>query len=720
MPLVASNHSDPPGPLASVPLLMRNATRWLVWKAVPHSDPGKKPRKVPYYPDGAPRHGALDSQEDLARLGSLADALTALQSGAYAGLGFALGPDGSGNHWQGADFDGARFADLVAAMPGYRERSPGGHGFHALGYGRHFTSLGANGSGVEAYAGGRFFTVTGHGLGGELTCLADAVESRLRPLHSPAAATPAEPPPARPEGAGAAIVPTDQTAADLRSALLALSPDGYDLWYRMGLALKCLGDAGLGLWLEWSARSPKFNHNEALAKWASFQPAATGFRAVFAEAQRHGWDNPNKHPLSGIEVPDAVKARSFTTGGQSWTVSFGAKSQLIASAAPLAFPAVTLTEWLSARPSPTPIVAGHYYADVGVFVAPGGTGKTTSVLWQAVHIALGRELWGMPVLRPGPVMILTAEDSRELLVARLRLICGELGLTDELTQLVAERVRIGDVSGTGFRLTQVDRDVVRPAEGPLSQLIEAAKAIAPVLLVIDPAVSFGVGESRVNDAEQGLVEAGRRIVREVGCGVIYVAHSGKANAREKTLDQYSGRGGSAFADGARMVHVLQTLAPADWFAETGDELQPGETGLILARPKGSYSVPQGPLYIKRRGYRFEAYDRKVRDKEQQRDDADRKVWRLLTDELALGRYHSARSLDAIETGLRRAELREAVARLLASGRVQERDRPDAQARGARKYLHPIAAAGEDGADAPKTQQETLLTNWQNEKRDHHE
>lgn len=491
MSLVASHHNDPGGAFAAIPLLMRNAPRWLVWKAVPSSDPGKKRRKVPYYPNGSPRHGQLDGQEDLARFGSLADALAAYQSGGYAGLGFALGPDGTGNHWQGADFDGAHFAELVASLPGYRERSPSGQGFHAIGYGRSFASLGANGSGVEAYAGGRFFTVTGQGLGGELTCLADAVERRLRTLHSPAAATPAEPPSARPEPPSAAVVPMDQTAADLRSALTTLSPDGYDLWYRMGLALKCLGDAGLGLWLEWSAGSAKFDQREALAKWATFQPSATGFRAVFAEAQRQGWQNPNRHPNADIPIVDAVAARTFTTGGQSWSFSFGTKAELVATTA-LAFPAVSLNEWLSARPSPTPIVPGHFYADVGVFVAPGGTGKTTSVLWQAVHIALGRDLWGMPVLRPGPVMILTAEDSRELLVARLRLICGELGLTDEQTQLVAERVRIGDVSGSGFRLTQVERDVVRPAEAALSQLIDAAKAIGPVLLVIDPAVSFGV------------------------------------------------------------------------------------------------------------------------------------------------------------------------------------------------------------------------------------
>jgi RecA-family ATPase len=40
------------------------------------------------------------------------------------------------------------------------------------------------------------------------------------------------------------------------------------------------------------------------------------------------------------------------------------------------------------------------------------------------------------------------------------------------------------------------------------------------------------------------------------CCVRYIHHSGKQNGRDKATDQYAGRGGSAFADGCRMVHVL--------------------------------------------------------------------------------------------------------------------------------------------------------------------
>lgn len=676
---------------AYLPVQMKAAPRWLVHDA----------NKRPFYVDGTPRRGKLDSFEDVERFGTFDEAVAALQRG-FVGLGFALGPDGTGNHWQGVDFDRADYADLAATFPGYLEQSPSGYGCHLVGYGRPFATLGPNGSGVEAYAGGRYFTTSGKRIGqGEITCLADAVAGPLAALHGPPVAFTPTVAPAPPT---AALIATDQTVADLRSALAVVSADSYDAWVRMGLALKCLDGPGLDLWLEWSQSSPKFDHAEALAKWNGFEPTSTGFRAVFAEAQRLGWQNPARHPLADLAVPHAVRSMSFTINGAPMGSGMDPRGPLLASASGLAFPIATKEEWYSARPSPSPIVANHFYADVGVFIAPGGTGKTTSILWQSVHIALGIDLWNMAVIKPGPVLILTAEDPRELLLARLRSICAELQLTDDQTQLVAERVRIGDVSGSGFRLTAVERDVVRPADEPLAELIAAATAIGPVLIVIDPAISFGVGEERVNSAEHALVEAGRRIVREVGCCVLYVHHSGKQNARDRTLDSYSGRGGSAFADGSRMVHVMQPVAPVDWHKETGTELEPGETGLILARPKGSYTTPQGPIFIRRRGYRFDAVDRKQLDRSEQRQTIDDQIWRILADELAAGRHHSANSLDALETGLKRADLRNGVARLMAADRVQDRPRPGAAAHGARKYLHPCQPA-----DHRSLPQQTFLT-----------
>lgn len=48
-----------------------------------------------------------------------------------------------------------------------------------------------------------------------------------------------------------------ETIQHLRSALLSMKADEYDLWVKCGMALKPLGDVGRGLWLEWSLTSEK-------------------------------------------------------------------------------------------------------------------------------------------------------------------------------------------------------------------------------------------------------------------------------------------------------------------------------------------------------------------------------------------------------------------------------------------------------------------------------
>jgi putative DNA primase/helicase len=48
-----------------------------------------------------------------------------------------------------------------------------------------------------------------------------------------------------------------ETIQHLRSALLSMRADDYNLWIKVGLALKTLGNVGRGLWLEWSLTSRK-------------------------------------------------------------------------------------------------------------------------------------------------------------------------------------------------------------------------------------------------------------------------------------------------------------------------------------------------------------------------------------------------------------------------------------------------------------------------------
>lgn len=388
---------------------------------------------------------------------------------------------------------------------------------------------------------------------------------------------------------------------------------------------------------------------------------------------------------TGIAIPNHLAAHAAKKSAPTWTAP-----QPIGG-----------SEWVTARSSPDCIVEHLFYADVGIFIASGGTGKTTLASWMMIHIVLGLPLFGHTVKKPGKVLFLTSEDSREVLVARLRYIADEMGLTDEQLNVVRNSILISDVSGTGFKFTEVRRDVVQPTDG-IEQLINGMADLQPVIVFVDPAVSFGVGESRVNDAEQGLIDAARRIRNGLNCAVIYIHHTGKQNARDKTTDQYSGRGGSAFADGSRMVQVLQRLNPMEWLQATGNGLAEDEDGFVLSRPKLSYCKRQPDLYIKRIGFTFEAvHTHSDEDKASETDWGARHnskaVLKLIADEIDAGRWPTGRTLEDLANTLDLGQkaVRAAVKYLKEERKIVEEKIPSdgkgSGTGGARHYLRPAAS-----------------------------
>lgn len=85
-----------------------------------------------------------------------------------------------------------------------------------------------------------------------------AVWESLR--KSPAAAAHAQPSANSGDDSSVITLPPE-TIQHLRSALLSMRADDYNLWIKTGMALKSLGDVGRGLWLEWSLTSGKAYHD---------------------------------------------------------------------------------------------------------------------------------------------------------------------------------------------------------------------------------------------------------------------------------------------------------------------------------------------------------------------------------------------------------------------------------------------------------------------------
>lgn len=87
---------------------------------------------------------------------------------------------------------------------------------------------------------------------------------------------------------------------DLRDALRVLDANDRETWIANGQRLKSLGDTGYGLWIEWSARSPKFDADDAARVWRGLDGSHTAPAAVFTAAQAAGWVNPGRRAA----VPD--------------------------------------------------------------------------------------------------------------------------------------------------------------------------------------------------------------------------------------------------------------------------------------------------------------------------------------------------------------------------------------------------------------------------------
>ena len=333
---------------------------------------------------------------------------------------------------------------------------------------------------------------------------------------------------------------------------------------------------------------------------------------------------------------------------------------------------ITRDELQSAKLTPAVILPELIYADARIRIAPGGSSKTTIAVHEAVILALGRSLWGHVPERPVRTVFITREDSREILVARIRSVMHALMLDAAEQDEALQNIVVLDLTSVSFRLSAVQCDVVIPHQQNLRCLVDVLREWHPDWVICDPLVSFGVGESRVNDAEQGLIEAFRLLRNELNCCIEGIHHTGKAVARDKVLDQYAGRGGSALADGARMVVVMQPLSPKEWSKSTGTTLAQGETGLVMAFPKLSYCKPQPSIFIRRAGFRFAMIQSVLPQTAEEvlELNAD-KVHEFLFKEYTAGQQFSVTALDACTSQLKltRAEIRDACEALKTQGRV---------------------------------------------------
>lgn len=398
---------------------------------------------------------------------------------------------------------------------------------------------------------------------------------------------------------------SDCTPLPISTALAAVGhipndgPKNYDWWLRIIFAIHAATGGsreGHGLAHAISAKNASYDPAETNKAWRSAKsdrPDGITARTLLYEARKHpGWVDPADIDAFDVipdDVDDEPKAvRSVIMGPEASRV----RDDLFDSP----------------PKAPPMIIDGFLPCDAGMLVGPGSLGKTTFKLVEAVHLILGKPFLGCRVNRAGGVLIITAEDSRSRLEYRLHQVMGAMDLDLLERQRVLKNIYFEDTRQGTPRLIAADKggNLVRTKVGEAIVKVYEGEGLAQV--VIDPAVYFGPGERFVNDGEAELMRTCRLIGMDLNAAVCAVHHVGKASAREKTHDQYAGRGGSAGADNARFIHAMVVHEAGTIMAPPS--IDPAAIAakrvLRLHVAKISDAPPQvDPFWLVRNGWAFE-------------------------------------------------------------------------------------------------------------------
>lgn len=221
---------------------------------------------------------------------------------------------------------------------------------------------------------------------------------------------------------------------------------------------------------------------------------------------------------------------------------------------------------------------------VSVTVSPGGLGKTSNSIVEALAMVTGKALLGVPIPKPLRVWLFNAEDPRDEMERRIIGAMLHYGITPE------------DIGGRLYLDTGREQDIVIAYEKRgtieiavpiVDSVVGQIKANGIDVFIGDPFVStHGVNEND-NGAIDKVAKLWAKIADETNSAVELVHHVRKTDGREVTVDD--ARGAVALLAAARSARVLNRMS---------DE-QANEAGVPRADRFEYFNVQRGKANLSR-------------------------------------------------------------------------------------------------------------------------
>lgn len=270
-------------------------------------------------------------------------------------------------------------------------------------------------------------------------------------------------------------------------------------------------------------------------------------------------------------------------------------------------------------------------AKVGALVAAGGTGKTTVLIWLAVAHATGRKFLGQAV-QTGTFVLLSNDDPQEDLDAALENVVRTMKLSAAELAQVEARVRLHSLQGEkGMRVFTASAGGSVTGTDLQDLLVEAVRGIPDLIgLALDTLRQFSGGSSNDEQVIKLTIAGATEFAMRTGAYVVLPHHTGKQNYRDGVADMYCGSGSAAIADNCRFVLLLQTATWPDIENKVQRTGQESGEPFVLTSTRGSLLMrPAPPIFFYRREFFLDRIAGAVLTRDQQADEADRKVLRAI-------------------------------------------------------------------------------------------
>jgi hypothetical protein len=501
------NNIKAPAFLADLPI-------WLMWKLEHSNTATDKPRKVPYYANGARRSGPQGRAEDRSQLVTLEVARAAAAKRGMSGIGHAC----MDSDFTVIDFDkcvtDGQLNPVVEAltMGTYAEYSPSGTGIHLYVKGdlrgtNEKSPATADQFGIELFSSKGYVTYTGNAteltdMLGNTNTIGDA-STELQQLIT------------KRFGRSSDIVITHQEPKGVSrevilEALSVLDPDmGHADWLKVGMAIhhETRGD-GFDLWDTWSQGGSKYP-GDLSGRWETFGrnagPAITINSLVQMANANGALINLNIGSLEEFDDLDAILEASVSTTSESKDI---VADKLRFNIEPLSqFAIKTSHKYMIKGVLPR--------ATLGVLFGESGSGKSFITLDMCIAIALGQP-WRGKRTKQGRVVYVVSE--------------GAAGFRNRV---------IAYLKHYGIDPATVPLDILNDTPSLLwkddaQALIKAIHATGepPTLVVIDTLAQSmaGANENASEDMGKALAHC-KGIHKSTGAMVLLVHHSGKDSSK---------------------------------------------------------------------------------------------------------------------------------------------------------------------------------------------